>query len=257
MSAQASRWLPYAGRIGSGAIRLFCFAHSGASALMYRPWLGALGPDVEVCAVELPGHGTRIAEPLHHRLESLVSATAEALLPHFDRPFAIFGHSMGALLGFELTRLLAATAGPLPGRLVVSGHEAPHLPETHPPLHGLPEEQFEVELRRLGGTPEGLFRDRGLRQLMFPILRADFEVCETYLYREAPPLRCPITALAGLHDPFVGRCDLEAWRAHTSGGFDLQLLPGDHFYVTSARHLLLPVLDQHLASMQSESIWIT
>jgi medium-chain acyl-[acyl-carrier-protein] hydrolase len=253
MSALPTSWLPYANG-GEARLRLFCFPHSGAAAAMYRPWVGALGPRVQVCPVELPGHGTRIAEPLARRLAPLVAETAAALRPYLDRPYAIFGHSMGALLGFELARSLAGSGGPAPEHLFASGHEAPQLASGRPPVHCLPEEEFAAELRRLGGTPDDVFGNEELRRLLFPILRADFEACETYVFGRGARLACPITALAGLSDPFVSQRQLEAWLVHTEAAFDMQLFAGDHFYLIGARAQLLAVLDHHLASVQSEPV---
>ncbi|MCS6845860.1 MAG: thioesterase II family protein [Caldilineales bacterium] len=223
-------------------VRLFCFPYSGAAASVYYPWADLLPPNIEVCPVQLPGHGTRLREPLATRLAPQVEALAAGLAPAFDRPFAFFGHSMGALLSFELARYLRRTGRPGPVHLFVSGHGAPHLPDRNPPLHALPDDQFVAKLRELNGTPEEVLRHQELLQLLIPVLRADFAVCETYVYQPEPPLACPISAYGGLGDGYVNREELAAWREQTTGPFALRMFPGDHFYLNSPAnrtHLLM------------------
>lgn len=226
----------------SATIRLFCFPYSGAAASIYYPWADLLPPSIEVCPVQLPGHGTRLREPLATRLSPQVEALAAGLAPAFDRPFAFFGHSMGALLSFELARYLRRLGRPAPLHLFVSGHGAPHLPDRNPPLHALPDDQFVARLRELNGTPEEVLRHQELLQLLIPVLRADFAVCETYVYQPEPPLDCPISAYGGLGDGYVNREELAAWQAQTTGRFSVRMFPGDHFYLNNPAnrtHLLM------------------
>lgn len=226
----------------AAAVRLFCFPYSGAAASIYYPWADQLPASIEVCPVQLPGHGTRLQEPLATRLAPQVEALAAGLAPAFDRPFAFFGHSMGALLSFELARYLRWQGRPGPTHLFVSGHGAPHLPDRNPPLHALPDDQFVVKLRELNGTPEEVLHHQELLQLLIPVLRADFAVCETYVYQPEPPLNCPISAYGGLGDGYVNREELAAWREQTTGSFSLRMFPGDHFYLntpSNRTHLLM------------------
>lgn len=228
------------------ALRLFCFPYSGAAAAIYYPWADTLPPAIEVCPVQLPGHGTRLSEPLIPRMAPLVEATALALAPYFDRPFAFFGHSMGALLSFELARYLRRSGQDGPRALFVSGHGAPQLADPNPPLHQLPEPEFIGKLRELNGTPEDVLRHAELLQLLTPILRADFAACETYVYPQEPPLDCPLSAYGGLGDAYVSREELQAWRAQTNGAFSVRMFPGDHFYLNTARPYLLQALAREL-----------
>ncbi|HOA25295.1 MAG TPA: alpha/beta fold hydrolase [Aggregatilineales bacterium] len=230
---------------GAARLRLFCLPHAGGGASTYHTWAGLLPPDVEVCAVQLPGRETRISEPPMTDLPSLVEALAGALLPCLDRPFALFGHSMGALLGFELARVLEAQ-GLRAERLFVSAHRAPHLPDRDEPISTLPEPDFLNEIRRLNGTPPEVLADDELRALVLPVLRADFAMIEAYTYREGEPLSSPITALGGLADGSVTREELEAWGAHTRAGFVVRMFPGDHFYIQSARPLLMQIIAREL-----------
>jgi medium-chain acyl-[acyl-carrier-protein] hydrolase len=234
-----SRWLTRPGPDGSARLRLFCFPYSGAGASIYYRWNGQLPAGIDLCPVELPGRGSRLSEPPFSRIEPLAAAAAEALLPYLDRPFALFGHSMGALACFELARLLRRHHGLQPVRLIASGHPAPHVPDREPPIHALPEPEFVAKLRALGGTPEEVLANAELRALILPILRADFSACETYTYEPEAPLDCPISAYGGLEDREVPSEELSAWRSQTSGLFTSRLFPGNHFFIHSAQPLLL------------------
>lgn len=248
----ANPWLSCPKPNPGATVRLFCFPYSGAAASIYYPWAEMLPPNIEVCPVQLPGHGTRLREPLATRLAPQVEAVAAGLTPALDRPFAFFGHSMGALISFELARYLRRLGRPGPVHLFVSGHGAPHLPDRNPPLHGLPEPEFVAKLRELNGTPEEVLRHEELLQLLIPVLRADFAVCETYVYQAEPPLPCPISAYGGLADGYVNREELAAWQEQTASRFSLRMFPGDHFYLNQASnraHLLTALARDLLASL--------
>jgi medium-chain acyl-[acyl-carrier-protein] hydrolase len=149
---------------------------------------------------------------------------------------------MGGLLGFELARYLRRQWGKLPVRLLVAGHRAPHLPRRGSSLHSLPEPHFSQELRTLGGTPAEVLDNRELMNVVAPVLRADFAVCETYEYAPDEPLACPISVFGGLEDRMVPPTDLSAWGEHTRSGFSVRLLPGNHFFVRSAPAPLLQAI---------------
>lgn len=240
-----SSWLRMARPSRGGEITLFCFPYSGASAAIYSGWVNNI-PNVNVCPVELPGHGLRLNEPLHGNLMQLVELTAEAISPYIDRPFAFFGHSMGSLLSFELARRIRGLRQVEPVHLFVSGHNAPQFEEKMEPISTLPEPEFIGKIRGLNGTDESVFESKELRDVFLPILRADFQMCETYRYRPDEPFNCPITALGGLKDIHVPRSDLEAWQIHTSASFKVRMFPGDHFYLTSSRLALLEIIAREL-----------
>lgn len=227
-------------------LSLFCFPYAGGSAMIFRKWASSLPPEVEVFPVQLPGRGSRLKEPPYTDLSALVSVMAEALRPYFNRPFAFFGHSFGGSLSFELARRLRLEGGAEPLHLFVSGRRAPHISEPHPIIYNLPETEFIEELRRLNGTPAEVIEHPELMQLMMPILRADFQICETYKYSPGPPLDCPITVFGGLQDENVPREYLEAWRDHTTADFDLAMLPGDHFFLHAYESLLMQRLSRVL-----------
>ncbi|NEQ21294.1 MAG: thioesterase [Microcoleus sp. SIO2G3] len=232
-------------------LRLFCFPYAGGGAMGFRTWLERLPSSVEVCPIELPGRGTRLIEPPFTRLEPLIQAIAQVLLPYLDKPFTFFGHSMGGLVCFELARLLRRNYSQSPVHLFVSGRRAPQIAEPKPPIHTLPEPEFLEELRRLNGTPEAVLEHTELIQLLLPTLRADFAVLETYVYASQPPLDCPITAFGGLQDSEVSREELEVWREQTNASFSLQMFPGDHFFLHSSQSLLLQSLSQELHQIAS------
>lgn len=214
--------------------------------MSFRSWSDSLPLTVEVCAIELPGRGSRLMEPPFTQLEPLIQELTRVLLPYLEKPFAFFGHSMGALVSFELARILRQEYDLSPVHLFVSGRRPPQVPDPDPPIHTLPEPEFIDELRRYNGTPEAVLENAELMQLLLPTLRADFAVIETYVYTPDPPLNFPITAFGGLEDWKASCDDLEAWREQTSADFSLQMFPGDHFFVHSAQPLLLQGLSRKL-----------
>jgi medium-chain acyl-[acyl-carrier-protein] hydrolase len=227
-------------------LRLFCFPYAGTSAAIFRAWPDGLPAHVEVCPVQFPGRAARLAEPPFRQLSPLVEALAQALVPLLDKPFAFFGHSLGALVAFELARQLRRQSGIQPLHLFASAARAPQTPPRHRPIHALPEPDFLVELRRLNGIPKKVLEHAELMQIMLPMLRADFVVFETYAYSTEPPLNCGITSFGGLQDHRVTRGDLEAWRDQTTAAFSLRMFPGDHFFLNATQPLLLEVLSQEL-----------
>jgi medium-chain acyl-[acyl-carrier-protein] hydrolase len=212
-------------------MRLFCFPYAGGGAFIYRNWQESFLATIEVCPVQLPGRGERLKELPFTQIKPLVEATAEALLPFFDKPFAFFGHSMGALISYELAHLLRREQAAAPTHLFVSGHSAPHLRNRQVISYDLPDVEFVEELRRLKGTPEQVFEHPELLNLMIPLLRADFEICETYSSSHEPLLDCPINAFGGAEDEEVPREKIEGWREHSSGDFSMHILPGGHFFI--------------------------
>ena len=214
--------------------------------MIFRTWQNGLPTEVEVCPVELPGRGTRLTERPFTHLPYLIEALIDALLPLLDQPFAFFGHSLGALISFELARQLRRQHDVHPIRVIVSGAGAPHVRHRKRHTQTLPDEEFLAELRSLNGTPEEVLKHHELMQIMLPFLRADFALYETYSYSAEPPLNCPITAFGGLQDQEARHDDLAAWRDQTRGSFSMRMFPGDHFFLNTSHSLLLPALSQEL-----------
>jgi medium-chain acyl-[acyl-carrier-protein] hydrolase len=210
---------------------VFCFTHAGGGASFFRQWAAAMPVGVELCAVQLPGREQRFSEPCFDRFDRLLDDLVPALTPWLDRPFALFGHSLGALVAFELARRLGDV--PLVG-LAVSAFRAPHL-SAERVLSALPDAEFVAEIARLGGTPPELLGDPELMETMLPALRADFALAESYRHDPGARLAVPIVALGGAADPWVGAEALGGWAAHTGAGFRLRLFRGGHFYLVEER----------------------
>lgn len=230
-------------------LRLFCLPYAGGGASAFRLWGERLPWEVEVCPVYLPGREHRLREPAFTRLTLLVEALAEELWPALDVPFALFGHSMGALISFELTRYLRRNALPMPVQLFVSAHRGPQLPMRRAPAHNLPDDELIDLLRRFGGTPQAVLQHAELMQVMLPILRADFELCETYSYQPEAPLECAISVFGGEQDTQVNVQELQAWRQQTRKSLTVRMFPGDHFFLHGQQDLLLQTLAQQLGAM--------
>ncbi|ONI78022.1 thioesterase [Actinosynnema sp. ALI-1.44] len=211
-------------------LRLLCFPYAGGNAQTYVRWRKLLGQDVDVRPMQLPGHGERIRETPQHRWDGLLADVRAKLVGMLDRPIALFGHSLGALLAFECARILVAEYGIRPVRLLVSGHRAPHLPLREEVLHHLPDAEFLARLSERSRTLRAL-TDPAFRKLLVPMLRADFTASETYAWLDGPPLECPVTALWGEQDPDVDLAETTAWQRHTTGQFDVVPFAGDHFFV--------------------------
>lgn len=226
-------------------LRLFCFAYAGGGASAFRTWPDGLPGGVELCAVQLPGHESRLREDAHRRVGPLVSALAEVIGPQLDRPFAFFGHSMGALIAFELARELRRRSMPQPVRLSPAAFRAPQLPNPNIRIHHLPEEMLTVVLRR-EGVPEQVLQNAELMAALLPTLRADFELCDTYSHRPEAPLGYPLSIFGGVDDVRVPPPDLQGWRDHTTAGSSVSLLPGSHFFLHTAQDALLAAVAQDL-----------
>jgi len=227
-------------------IRLFCFPYAGGTAAAFRAWAEELPASIEVCAVQPPGRGGRFREAPFNNVKPLVQEAASALLPYLDRPFGFFGHSMGAIIAFEMARQLRREkiGGLL--QLFVSGRRAAQCPSRRPPTFDLPEAEFMEHLRHLNGTPKEVLEHPQLMGLMLPLLRADFAVSQTYVYREEPPLDCPITSFRGAEDDEVHHEDVEAWREQTGASFSLRVFPGGHFFLQTSQTELLSIISTDL-----------
>ena len=178
------------------------------------------------------------AKPPFKKYKPLVTALADAMIPEIPPAFAFWGHSMGALISFELARELRRRDQPAPLALFLSGRGAPQIPDPDPPIFNLPEPEFIAELRRLNGTPRELLDSPELKELFLPTIRADFELVETYEYEPEAPLSCPICAYGGLQDTDVPAANLKEWQKQTSGAFKARMFPGDHFYIHTSTDLL-------------------
>ena len=225
-------------------LRLFCFPYGGGAVQAYRSWIKTLPPEIDVCAIQLPGRGNRLREPPLTKMSLAVELVGKEIVSLLDRPYAFFGHSMGAILAFEVARLLRCGGHQCPTHLFVSGHKAPQIPKTEPFTYNLPDAEFIEELKRLNGTPMEVLEHPETMRMMLPLLRADFESIQTYSYKDEAPLDSPITALGGLLDPDISRETLEPWREQTTAAFNLQMFAGDHFFLHKEQTRVLRVIAQ-------------
>lgn len=231
----ADRWLRRFHPADPGAPRLVCLPYAGGSAGYFFPLSAALQPAVEVVAVQYPGRQDRRAEPVVTDLGRLADEIAAALPAG---PAVLFGHSMGAAVGFEVARRL----GPPPAHLVVSGRRAPGSRRPGEDVHIRGEAAILAELDALGGPGLGLLADPEMRELVMPAIVGDYTAIETYDHVPGPPLRCPVTVLVGDRDPKVTVDEARGWAAHTTGPFDLRVFPGDHFFLTEHADAVTAVL---------------
>jgi surfactin synthase thioesterase subunit len=202
---------------------------------------------VEVCPVQPPGRENRFEEPPVTHLEQMVARLTEALAPLLDRPFALFGHSVGALTIFELARHFRRQGLPSPEWLFASGHPSPDLPRRRPAVSHLARPELTEALREHFDVDPALLASENLMDLIFPALRADYELVETYTYREEPPFACPISVFGGSRDPETTQNELLAWRRHTTGPFRAQVLEGNHMFIQTSRDALLGEVVRDLA----------
>jgi medium-chain acyl-[acyl-carrier-protein] hydrolase len=232
-------------------LRLFCLPSAGTGTSMYHTWAAAL-PNVEVCPIQLPGRESRMREPALTRMTLLIEALIVAMLPYLSTPFAFWGHSMGALISFELARRLIRDGQQGPRHLFIAARPAPQLRDDRPLLHAQPEPAFVEQVSiRYGALPKLILDDPELMRLFMPTLRADLAVCETYEYQDGEPLNCPISVFGGWQDNGVSPTDLEAWRVQTTAQFSLRMFAGDHFFIKSAKSELLRAITGDLTSIPS------
>lgn len=243
-------WLPRVRSKAESKLRLFCFPYAGGTTYTYNSWDSLLPQEIEVCPVELPGRAGRMREPAARSIRSLVQSMASALLPWMDRPFAFYGHSMGALISFELACELRRRSNQLqPVHMFVSSCLAPHSPRRGEKItYNLPEPEFIEELRGFNGIPrEVLDHSEELMQLTMPLLRADFEACQTYQYIAEPRLECPLTVVGGLLDKGLNQTDLEEWREQTTSACTVRMVSGDHLFINTSQTWILRLLAEELS----------
>lgn len=214
--------------------RLVCFPHAGGSATAYTQLARTLSADFDVVAVQYPGRQDRYREAPFTSLAPLVEAVAEELARELaadcGRPYALFGHSMGALVAFETARLLAQDELPGPQRLFLSGRGGPGI-RSDIRYDLFDDGEVLADVRELGGTDQSMLDDPEILEMVLPALRADYRAFGTYRWRGGEPLAAPVTVLIGDRDPMVTVPEALTWREHTTGAFDLKVFPGGHFYL--------------------------
>ncbi|MFT0174505.1 thioesterase II family protein [Paraburkholderia mimosarum] len=242
-----TRWFPSATPTTTARLSLFCFAHAGGGASAFRGWRRLLEPAIDVFAVQLPGRESRLDEVPHTRMDQAADEVAAAMQPYLGRPFALFGHSMGAAIAFEVAMRLTCA----PVHLFVSSWLLPK-PAPHPGrfVNQVTDTELLQAVSRYGGLPDGLLRDAEFAQEFVRVLRADMTLLDAY--RPAVvQLRCPVTVLGGADDPVVRAAELERWR-----GFErvaaVRVFPGGHFYLRDSQSALLDTISRQMLGLPAD-----
>jgi surfactin synthase thioesterase subunit len=234
-------------------MRLLCLPYSGGSAMFYARWRRLLPSWIDVRPVEWPGRGARMDEPLATDPRALASQLARELGPQLGGPYALFGHSLGAVIAFELAHSLLDRGAPAPAILFASGAEAPAVRDGSKWRLPLSDEALLQELRNLQGTPDEVLSNAELMRSALPVLRADFLMCGAYVYRPRQPLPCAVHVFGGTEDE-TGFEALQAWRQETSASFTLHMLPGHHFFIHTQQAELIELIGAALARQSGRSI---
>ncbi|MGW1072777.1 thioesterase II family protein [Streptomyces sp. NPDC002537] len=240
-----TRYTPAAAE--GGPVQLVCLPHAGGSATFFRPLARVLPPGIEVLAVQYPGRQERRSEPLVDDLSRLADGIAEALEHAGDAPLALFGHSMGALVAWEVARRLTARTGRQPVGLVVSGRPAPAVGTGGHRLRDRTDAEIVADMRHLTGTDAGLLDDPGMLEMVLPVLRADYRAIDGHRYRPGPPLRCPVGVFSGDDDPWARGSDMGGWCDETTGPVMFRSFPGNHFYLSAQWHRVADAVTATLA----------
>ncbi|MEV6774785.1 thioesterase II family protein [Streptomyces syringium] len=228
-------------------VRLVCFPHAGGSASFYLPVASALTPDADVLAIQYPGRQDRRREPCVDDIATLAEQVHTALAGWLDRPVVFFGHSMGALVAFEVARRMERD-GQGPARLVASGRRAPSRYRDEN-VHRRDDDGIVAELREMSGTDTRVLGDEEMLRMVLPAIRADYRAVETYRSEPGASVRCPVTVMVGDDDPRTSLDEAEDWKGHTTGAFDMQVHTGGHFYLSSQAPAVIKALRGHLAAV--------
>ena len=231
LSARMNKWIQYSATRSKPKVRLFCFPYAGGNAAVFSQWKFMMPEGIETHPIQYPGRGNRIAEPLCLSMREMISELAEVLQSFVREPYAFFGYSMGAVVAFETARLLRRQYGSQPEQLILAAKGAPGCKENGPTRHLMDDDAFLESLRTLGGVPAEFFEHPELIEFMLPILRADFQLIESYDYDSEEPLDCPITIMGGEQDAESPLESLVEWQSQTSGPFRQLSYPGDHFFL--------------------------
>lgn len=225
-------------------IRLFCFPHAGAGASVFKDWSNHLPPTVEMLAVQLPGRENRFSESLINHMPTIMNQLVEEFNEYRDKPLVVFGHSLGALIGYEFVKAVEDKYDVIPNHLIVSGARAPHLARFREPLSQLDDAILTDVLRRYNGIDNNIIENTELLELFLPIIRNDFSLIENYQYRKLSPLSSDILAFAGEADETVPCEQVEAWSQYTNSNFKFLIFPGGHFFIRSNTPQIMEIINE-------------
>ncbi len=228
--APGGAWVKRGTGTGTPWARLFCFPHAGGGASSFNGWRKLLSAGIELAAIQLPGREDRQAEAAVTEIGGLIDALLPHIVPLTGLPFLFYGHSLGAIVAFDLARAMRHCQLPMPCALLVSGRRAPQLPLSHEAYGLAPDGAFADYLRLMGATPEAVLQRPHWRDRLFPTIRADLNMSDLYEYASESPLDCPVHCFPGRDDPLVSAAEWRGWAAQTGAGFALTELPGSHFF---------------------------
>lgn len=232
---------------GGAAVRLFCFPAAGGRSSSMNAWIRHLPPEVGLERMELPGREPEAVDRRHASMESLIPEVWHTIASRLDRPFVLYGHSVGALVAYEVA-LRAMEFGDVgPVALFVSGRRAPHCTLAKRSLHDLPEDELVTTLAEFGATPGPFLTNPAWRDYVLPSLRADLSVSDRYPPKREKPLRCPIRAFRGAGDRITSETEMRAWSEHTAASFQFETLPGGHFFTPEGRTRVIEAILSELA----------
>jgi surfactin synthase thioesterase subunit len=242
-------WIPHVRTVPGVRIVLLCFPYAGGGASAFRGLAAALASrGIEVWPVQPPGRETRFSEPFATDLVGMTKTLADVVMPHIgDRPYAVYGHSGGAIMAYAFARHAATQGHPMPRHLFVSGCRPPQHPDPEFPLHELPHERFLTRLFEYGRMPPDVMDYPDIAETMVATARADLRLVETYPWPDDPALNCPLTALGGVEDATVPVELLPEWRMMTCGTMETVLLPGGHFLSPAGEQRLTEVIRRALS----------
>lgn len=247
--SKINEWFTIFQKVKNPCMRIFCFHYAGGSASFFRHWSQDLIPGVELVAIQLPGRENRFTEDLFYNLLDVANAISLNFKYYSDKPFVFFGHSVGALLSFEVARCLRRKIDIQPKHLMVSGTTPPHVRLRKKQSHKLSKELFVQELQKYNNIPSIILNDKELMDIFLPTIRADFCISETYNYINENPLNCPITALGGQNDNTFDKNLLIKWKEQTNNEFNYYFLEGDHFFVNVSYLKLIKLINQILQNL--------
>jgi len=230
----------------NASMRLFCFHYAGSSASIFRTWAQDMPDWAELTAIQLPGRENRYSEQLLYDVFAVVDRLHLAFDPYINKPFVIFGHSMGSLIAFEFIRKLRRERMIQPKHLIISGTKAPHTLAEKPLIYNLPDTEFIQELKKYNGIPQELIENEELINIFLPVIRADFCISQAYKYNNEKPLNCPITVFGGINDNTFDKQNLFKWKEQTLGAFNSNLFSGDHFFIKSSYTEVIAIINQIL-----------
>ena len=219
-------------------LKLICFPYAGGSASTFIPWAKTLPANVELIIIQAPGRGSRIGEQAYSDMNDLMRELIKIIPNILNKPYILFGHSLGSRIAFELMSQLKILNHALPQHFIASGSRSPHYTSMKEPIYRLPHDEFIEELKHLNGTPLAVLENKELMELFLPLIRADFEIADKYCYTGNASFNCPISVLGGKGDVEISLSKLNSWGELFTTEADVHLLPGNHFFIDSHSELV-------------------